>query len=92
MRYGTIHFALTSGKMQAQGASLTPAQQGQLVDYIVGRQVVDETWIERMRCTRAGETPAGWHRMRRPNRLRRWLRVSALPLTTTGISRPGRPD
>ncbi len=58
MRYGTIHFALTRGKMKLQGDQMSAAQQGQLVDYIVGRQVVDETWIERMRCTKGGATDA----------------------------------
>ena len=59
MRYGTIHYALTSGKMKLQGDQMNAAQKGQLVDYIVGRQLVDETWIERMRCTKpAAGAPA----------------------------------
>ena len=57
MRYGTIHFALTSGKMKLQGDQMNAAQKGQLVDYIVGRQLVDESWIERMRCVNG--RPAG---------------------------------
>jgi polyvinyl alcohol dehydrogenase (cytochrome) len=63
MRYGTIHFALTSGKMKLQGDQMSATQQGQLVDYLVGRQVVDESWIERMRCAKTGASasaaPAG---------------------------------
>ena len=51
MRYGSIHFALTRGKMKLQGDQMNAAQQGALVDYIVGRQLVDESWIERMRCS-----------------------------------------
>jgi polyvinyl alcohol dehydrogenase (cytochrome) len=58
MRYGTIHFALTSGKMKLQGDQMNAAQQGQLVDYIVGRQLVDESWIGRMRCAKAGSAGA----------------------------------
>ena len=36
---------------------MNAAQQGQLVDYIVGRQLVDESWIERMRCAKPGRRP-----------------------------------
>ena len=51
MRYVTLHYALTRGKMKAQAAPMNEAQLGQLLDYVVGRQVVDESWIERMRCS-----------------------------------------
>lgn len=54
MRYGSIHFALTRGKMKLQGDQMNAAEQGELVDYIVGRQLVDESWIERMRCVKNG--------------------------------------
>jgi outer membrane protein assembly factor BamB len=54
MRYGSIHFALTRGKMKLQGDQMNAAEQGALVDYIVGRQLVDESWIERMRCMKEG--------------------------------------
>jgi polyvinyl alcohol dehydrogenase (cytochrome) len=50
MRYGTIHFALTEGKMQAQGASLSAAERGSLIDYLVGRGVTDDGWVANMMC------------------------------------------
>ena len=50
MRYGSIHFALTRGKMKLQGDQMNATEQGVLVDYIVGRQLVDESWIDGMRC------------------------------------------
>jgi polyvinyl alcohol dehydrogenase (cytochrome) len=43
--------------MKAQAAPLNEAQVGQLLDYVVGRQVVDESWIERMACTQARRRP-----------------------------------
>jgi polyvinyl alcohol dehydrogenase (cytochrome) len=50
MRLGNLFFAMSEGKMQAQAAALNERQRGQLVDYIVGRQQVDERWMEAMRC------------------------------------------
>jgi mono/diheme cytochrome c family protein len=50
MRYGSIHFALTEGKMQAQGASLTAAERSTLIDFLVGRDVVSDAWIAKMMC------------------------------------------
>jgi len=61
MRLGNLFFAMTDGKMKAQAASLTQRQRGELVDYIVGRQQIDERWIDAMRCVR----PAG-NRGRQP--------------------------
>ena len=55
MRYGSIHFALTEGKMQAQGASLTVAERASLIDYLVGRGVIDDGWVAKMMCP-AGST------------------------------------
>ncbi|HEV7714784.1 MAG TPA: c-type cytochrome, partial [Steroidobacteraceae bacterium] len=49
-RYATIHFALTEGKMQAQGASLSAAERASLIDYVVGREVVSDAWIDKMMC------------------------------------------
>jgi polyvinyl alcohol dehydrogenase (cytochrome) len=51
MRYGTIHFALTEGKMQAQAASLTTAERASLIDYLVGRGVIDDRWVASMMCS-----------------------------------------
>jgi polyvinyl alcohol dehydrogenase (cytochrome) len=50
MRLGNLFFAMTEGKMKAQSAALDEVQRGQLVDYIAGRQVLDESWIDAMRC------------------------------------------
>jgi len=59
MRLGNLFFAMTEGKMKAQSAMLDEAQRGQLVDYIVGRQVVDERWIDGMRCAKGAPTQNG---------------------------------
>ncbi len=50
MRYGSIHFSLTEGKMQVQGASLTAVDRSTLIDYLVGRATVDDAWIAKMMC------------------------------------------
>jgi polyvinyl alcohol dehydrogenase (cytochrome) len=50
MRYGTIHYELTEGKMQAQAASLSVADRASLIDYLVGRGVTDDSWVDRMMC------------------------------------------
>jgi polyvinyl alcohol dehydrogenase (cytochrome) len=50
MRYGQLHFALTEGKMQAQGATLTPDQRSAVIDFLVGRAVADDQWIDKMMC------------------------------------------
>ena len=50
MRYGTIHFALTEGKMQAQGAPLSVADRASLIDFLVGRAATDDAWAAKMMC------------------------------------------
>ena len=50
MRYGTLHFALTEGKMQAQAASLTAGERAAVIDYLVGRSVTDDGWVAKMMC------------------------------------------
>jgi polyvinyl alcohol dehydrogenase (cytochrome) len=50
MRLGNLFFAMSDGKMKQQAVALNERQRGQLVDYIVGRKVVDESWIDAMRC------------------------------------------
>jgi polyvinyl alcohol dehydrogenase (cytochrome) len=50
MRYGTIHFALTEGKMQAQAAALTDGERAAVIDYLVGRSVTDDSWVAKMMC------------------------------------------
>lgn len=51
MRYGSIHFALTEGKMQAQAAALTTAERASLLDYLAGRAAVDDGWVANMMCS-----------------------------------------
>ena len=50
MRYGAIRFALTEGKMKPQAAGLSESQVSLLTDYLVGRQVIDDSWIGAMQC------------------------------------------
>ncbi len=35
MRYQQVYFALTVGKMQAQGKTLSPTQRGDLIDFLI---------------------------------------------------------
>jgi polyvinyl alcohol dehydrogenase (cytochrome) len=58
MRLGNLFFAMTDGKMKAQSATLSERQRGELVDYIVGRQPLDEGWIDSLRCARPTGKPA----------------------------------
>src|SRR5689334_1321334 len=58
MRLGNLFFAMTDGKMKAQAAALNEQQRGQLVDYIVGRQQIDENWVDAMRCQSSANTAA----------------------------------
>jgi polyvinyl alcohol dehydrogenase (cytochrome) len=51
MRYGSIHYALTEGKMQVQGASLSAAERATLIDFIVGREVPNDQWVAGMMCS-----------------------------------------
>lgn len=50
MRYGTIHYSLTEGKMQGQGAQLSQVERASVIDYLVGRSAVDDTWVAKMMC------------------------------------------
>jgi polyvinyl alcohol dehydrogenase (cytochrome) len=50
MRYGQIHYALTDGKMQAQGSTLKPSERQVLIDFLVGRNVSHDAWIKKMMC------------------------------------------
>jgi polyvinyl alcohol dehydrogenase (cytochrome) len=51
MRYGSIHYALTEGKMQVQGASLSESERATLIDFIVGREVANDDWVASMMCS-----------------------------------------
>jgi len=51
MRYQQIYFALTVGRMQAQGRALRPADRSALIDFLIGRARVSDAWTGRLRCT-----------------------------------------
>jgi polyvinyl alcohol dehydrogenase (cytochrome) len=57
MRHGTLHYALTQGKMKLQASPLKEAELGLLLDFIAGRQVLDESWIGRLQCPASRATP-----------------------------------
>lgn len=57
MRYVSLHYALTRGKMKLQASPLNETQLAQLIDYVVGRQEVDESWIASMQCDAPRRTP-----------------------------------
>jgi polyvinyl alcohol dehydrogenase (cytochrome) len=41
---------LTQGKMQGQAASLSAEQRSVMIDFLVGRKTIDESWIAKMQC------------------------------------------
>ncbi len=51
MRYQQIYYALTVGKMQAQGQALTGQQRADLIDFLIGRTQVSDAWTAPLRCT-----------------------------------------
>jgi polyvinyl alcohol dehydrogenase (cytochrome) len=53
MRYQQIYYALTVGKMQAQGQTLKGAERSELIDFLIGRARVSDAWSAQMRCTPA---------------------------------------
>jgi polyvinyl alcohol dehydrogenase (cytochrome) len=57
MRYGSIDYALTEGKMQAQAVGLSAAQRTELIDFLVGRGIADDTWLAKMMCTGPRKRP-----------------------------------
>ncbi len=55
MRYQTINFALTKGKMQVQGQALNDTQRHQLVSYLSGKSVdLSDDWTKAMMCQGPG--------------------------------------
>jgi len=51
MSFQTLEFALTQGKMQAQGSALTAETRGELISYLTGKtQRSVETWSQAMAC------------------------------------------
>jgi polyvinyl alcohol dehydrogenase (cytochrome) len=53
MRYQQIYYALTVGKMQAQGQVLSGPERSELIDFLIGRARVSDAWTAQMRCTPA---------------------------------------
>ena len=50
MRYQTISYALTKGKMQAQAAALSAQERSDVIDYLVGRQATSDEWVAKAAC------------------------------------------
>src|SRR5712671_643774 len=50
MRYQAIYYALTQGKMQTQGATLSEEQRTSVIEFLVGREVVSDNWMDTMKC------------------------------------------
>jgi len=50
MRYQQVYFALTVGKMQAQGQALSGPERSELIDFLIGRERVSDAWTAGMRC------------------------------------------
>lgn len=50
MRYQTLMYALTQGKMQTQAAGLSVAERSDLIDYLAGREAARDDWIASTTC------------------------------------------
>ena len=50
MRYQTISYALTQGKMQAQASGLSARERSDVIDYLVGREPTRDDWIAGAMC------------------------------------------
>ena len=50
MRYQTISYALTKGKMQAQAAALSAKERSDVIDFLVGRQATRDDWVTKAMC------------------------------------------
>ncbi len=57
MRYQTIDYALTQGKMQAQASMLSAKERATLVEYLVGAPVATDEWIAGFMCPADRRTP-----------------------------------
>src|SRR5262245_56320921 len=44
MRYQTINYALTQGKMQVQAAALSPTERTAIIEFLVGREATSDEW------------------------------------------------
>jgi polyvinyl alcohol dehydrogenase (cytochrome) len=57
MSYQALNYALTLGKMQAQGAGLTDETRGELINYLTGRSTATlDAWSGAMMCQGARRT------------------------------------
>lgn len=50
MRYQTINYALTQGKMQVQAAALSSRERNAVIEYLVGVEATSDDWIPAMMC------------------------------------------
>ena len=50
MRYQTISYALTQGKMQTQGSALSAQERSDVIDFLVGREATRDDWIAKAMC------------------------------------------
>lgn len=50
MRYQTINYALTQGKMQVQAAALSSRERNAVIEYLVGVEATSDDWIAAMMC------------------------------------------
>jgi len=50
MRYQTISYALTQGKMQAQGSALSAQERSDVIDFLVGREATRDDWVAKTMC------------------------------------------
>ena len=48
-----LNYALTNGKMKAQGSPLSQEQRGQLINYLVGAKAAENSWTAGMKCDAA---------------------------------------
>lgn len=50
MRFQAISYALTEGKMQVQGSTLSAADRATLIEYLAGKEATGDDWIASMMC------------------------------------------
>jgi len=52
MRYQTLNYALTEGKMKAQASMLSEKDRLALVDFLAGREAANDEWIAKAACSK----------------------------------------
>jgi polyvinyl alcohol dehydrogenase (cytochrome) len=50
MRYRSMFYTLTEGKMRVQASMLTEEQRKQVIEYLVGLDLPEDDWTARMKC------------------------------------------